>query len=89
MAAKLCSNRSSGLGFEISVGDFETMDLEPGADAVFSATAYHWISCVIADRSAGGDPAPGKSRGDRRRGPGRLNADDLGLLRLGPARSAR
>ena len=43
MAAKLRSNLPSDrLG--IGVGDFETMDVEPGADAVFSATAYHWIS---------------------------------------------
>jgi hypothetical protein len=29
----------------VSVGDFEVLNLEPGsADAVYSATAYHWIS---------------------------------------------
>ena len=28
----------------ISVGDFETADVDSGADAVFSASAYHWIS---------------------------------------------
>jgi SAM-dependent methyltransferase len=43
MAAKLRSNLPSDR-LRISVGDFETMDVEPGADAVFSATAYHWIS---------------------------------------------
>ena len=71
MAAKLRSNLPSGR-LRISVGDFETMNVEPGADAVFSATAYHWILAVIADRSAGGGPAPGRSRGDRRPGPGGL-----------------
>jgi hypothetical protein len=29
----------------VSVGDFEVLNTEPGStDAVFSATAYHWIS---------------------------------------------
>ena len=43
MAAKLRSNLPSDL-LRISVGDFETMDVEGSVDAVFSATAYHWIS---------------------------------------------
>ena len=43
MAAKLRSNLPSDL-LRISVGDFETMDVERSVDAVFSATAYHWIS---------------------------------------------
>jgi SAM-dependent methyltransferase len=43
MAAKLRSNLASRR-LRISVGDFEVMSVEPGADAVFSATAYHWIS---------------------------------------------
>jgi SAM-dependent methyltransferase len=43
MAAKLRSNLPSPM-LQISVGDFEQMPIEPGADAVFSATAYHWIS---------------------------------------------
>jgi len=44
LAAKMRSNfPSDRLG--ISVGDFEVMDIAPSAaDAVFSATAYHWIS---------------------------------------------
>jgi SAM-dependent methyltransferase len=44
MAAKLRSNLPSDR-LRVSVGDFETTAIEPGnADAVFSATAYHWIS---------------------------------------------
>ncbi len=43
MAAKLRSNLPSDR-LRVSVGDFETIDIAPGADAVFSATAYHWIS---------------------------------------------
>ena len=43
MAAKLRTNLPSRR-LRISVGDFELMPIEPGADAVFSATAYHWIS---------------------------------------------
>jgi len=43
MAARLGSNFHSA-GLQISVGDFEAIAVEPGADAVFSATAYHWIS---------------------------------------------
>jgi SAM-dependent methyltransferase len=44
MAAKLRSNLQSDR-LRVSVGDFEEMDIEAGsADAVFSATAYHWIS---------------------------------------------
>ena len=44
MAAKLRSNlRSDRLS--VGVGDFEAMEIVAGeADAVFSATAYHWIS---------------------------------------------
>jgi len=43
MAACLRSNLPSER-LRVSVGDFETMDIRPGADVVFSATAYHWIS---------------------------------------------
>ena len=43
MATRLRSNLPSER-LRISVGDFESMDIESGADAVFSATAYHWIS---------------------------------------------
>lgn len=43
MAARLQANLPSER-LLVSVGDFETMDIRPGADAVFSATAYHWIS---------------------------------------------
>lgn len=44
MAAKLRSNLPSDR-LQVSVSDFETMAIAPGsADAVFSATAYHWIS---------------------------------------------
>ncbi len=44
MAAKLRSNLPSHR-LRVVVGDFEVMELVPGeADAVFSATAYHWIS---------------------------------------------
>jgi SAM-dependent methyltransferase len=44
MAAKLRSNLPSDR-LRVTVGDFETVTLAPGtADAVFSATAYHWIS---------------------------------------------
>ncbi|CAN5824184.1 hypothetical protein BH24ACT5_BH24ACT5_12510 [soil metagenome] len=44
MAAKLRANLASER-LRISVGDFEVLDIESGsADAVFSATAYHWIS---------------------------------------------
>jgi SAM-dependent methyltransferase len=43
MAAKLRSNLPSDR-LRVSVGDFETIDIAPEADAVFSATAYHWIS---------------------------------------------
>ncbi|MBI2710122.1 MAG: class I SAM-dependent methyltransferase [Actinobacteria bacterium] len=43
MAAKLSSNlRSDRL--HVTVGDFERLDITPAsADAVFSASAYHWI----------------------------------------------
>jgi SAM-dependent methyltransferase len=44
MAAKLRSNLASDR-VRVGVGDFEVMDIVAGeADAVFSATAYHWIS---------------------------------------------
>ena len=44
MAAKLRSNLPSDR-LDVSVGDFEVVDIVAGeADAVFSATAYHWIS---------------------------------------------
>ena len=44
MAAKLRSNLFSDR-LRIEVGDFEVMEIKAGeADAVFSATAYHWIT---------------------------------------------
>src|ERR1700733_12292991 len=44
MAAKLRSNLSSDR-LRVEVGDFEVTEIGGGtADAVFSATAYHWIS---------------------------------------------
>jgi SAM-dependent methyltransferase len=44
MAAKLRSNLPSDR-LRITVGDFEAVSIAPGsADAIFSATAYHWIS---------------------------------------------
>jgi SAM-dependent methyltransferase len=43
MALKLRSNLPSPR-LRITVCDFEELPIEPGADAVFSATAYHWIS---------------------------------------------
>ena len=44
MAAKLRTNLASEQ-LQISVDDFETLAIDAGAaDAVFSATAYHWIS---------------------------------------------
>ena len=44
MAAKLRTNHD-GERLQISVGDFETLSVrQASADAVFSATAYHWIS---------------------------------------------
>jgi SAM-dependent methyltransferase len=43
MAAKLRSRLPSDR-LQVTVGDFETIDIAPGADAVFSASAYHWIS---------------------------------------------
>ena len=43
-AAKLRSNLLSDR-LSVRVGDFEVMEIAAGeADAVFSATAYHWIS---------------------------------------------
>jgi len=44
MAAKLRSNLPSDR-LRVTVGDFEAVSIAAGtADAVFSATAYHWIS---------------------------------------------
>lgn len=44
MAAKLRANLPSER-LHVSIGDFEALDIEPAsADALFSATAYHWIS---------------------------------------------
>ena len=43
MAAKLRSNLPSDR-LRVSVGDFEAIEIVSGADAVFSATAYHWIA---------------------------------------------
>ena len=43
MAARLRANLPSER-LRVSVGDFERLDINPGADALFSATAYHWIS---------------------------------------------
>jgi trans-aconitate methyltransferase len=44
MATKLRANLPSEQ-LQISIGDFEVLDIEPAsADALFSATAYHWVS---------------------------------------------
>jgi len=44
MAGKLGTNFPTRQ-LQVSTGDFEMLDIEPAsADAVFSATAYHWIS---------------------------------------------
>lgn len=53
MAATLQRNVSSDR-LRVSVGDFETETVSPAsADAVFSATAYHWISkAAQTDRPA-------------------------------------
>jgi SAM-dependent methyltransferase len=53
MAATLCSNLSSDR-LRVTVGDFEVVSIAPGtADAVFSATAYHWVSrAAQTDRPA-------------------------------------
>ena len=53
MAARLRSNIPSDR-LQVSVGDFETAPIASGsADAVFSATAYHWISrAAQTDRPA-------------------------------------
>jgi SAM-dependent methyltransferase len=52
MADTLRSNLPSDR-LRISVGDFEAADIESAADAVFSATAYHWISATSqTDRPA-------------------------------------
>jgi SAM-dependent methyltransferase len=52
-AAKLRSNLPSDR-LRVTVGDFEELDFPPSsADALFSATAYHWISPEAqADRPA-------------------------------------
>lgn len=53
MAAKLRSNLPSDR-LRVSVGDFEKLDVATAsADAVFSATAYHWIAPPVqTDRPA-------------------------------------
>ena len=53
MAAKLRANLPSDR-LRVTVGDFEEVSIAPGtADAVFSATAYHWISrAAQTDRPA-------------------------------------
>lgn len=52
LAAKLRSNLPSDR-LRITVGDFETVAIAPGADCVFSATAYHWTSqAAQTDRPA-------------------------------------
>ena len=53
MASKLQSNISSDR-LQVSVGDFETAGIAAASfDAVFSATAYHWISqAAQTDRPA-------------------------------------
>ena len=53
MAAELRTNLASEQ-LRISVGDFETLNIDANsADAVFSASAYHWISrSAQADRPA-------------------------------------
>lgn len=44
MAAKLRSNLPTER-LSVSVGDFEALTIPPGsADALFSATAYHWVT---------------------------------------------
>jgi SAM-dependent methyltransferase len=51
-AAKLRSNLPSDR-LRVSTGDFETTAIASGADAVFSASAYHWISpAAQTDRPA-------------------------------------
>jgi SAM-dependent methyltransferase len=51
-AAKLRSNLPSDR-LRVSVGDFETTAIASGIDAVFSASAYHWISpAAQTDRPA-------------------------------------
>jgi SAM-dependent methyltransferase len=53
MAAKLRSNLPSA-ELQVTVGDFERVTVpERSVDAVFSATAYHWLSAAAqADRPA-------------------------------------
>ena len=53
MAAHLESNLPSER-LRVAVGDFEVIEVAAGADALFSATAYHWISREAqTDRPAG------------------------------------
>jgi SAM-dependent methyltransferase len=53
MAARLRLNLPSER-LRITIGDFEDIHIDDGADAVFSATAYHWISpAAQTDRPAG------------------------------------
>ena len=84
MADRLRSNLPTER-LQVSVGDFETIDLAAeSADAVFSASAYHWISpAAQLDRPAA-DPAPGRRPRDRRTLPGRL-ARGSRVLRRGAA----
>lgn len=53
MAAKLRSNLPSER-LKVSIGDFEQLDIaEQSADAVFAASAYHWVASVAqVDRPA-------------------------------------
>ena len=53
MAAKLRSNLPSDR-LRVTIADFELLEIPPAmADAVFSATAYHWISSAMqTDRPA-------------------------------------
>jgi SAM-dependent methyltransferase len=52
MAARLRLNLPSER-LRVTVGDFENIPIDDGADAVFSATAYHWISTAAqTDRPA-------------------------------------
>ncbi len=53
LAAKLRSNFATDR-LRVTVGDFEVMPIPPAsADAVFAATAYHWITpAAQTDRPA-------------------------------------
>src|SRR5579859_7099207 len=53
MAAKLRANLPSR-DLQVTIGDFEEVDVpDRGMDAVFSATAYHWVSAAAQrDRPA-------------------------------------